>query len=76
MTKRGTALSGIVLSSLLVAGLSACSSGSPSGITKAPVAYGPVTQVVEAPATVTPKSQITVDATAAGSVAQLMVADG
>lgn len=77
MTKRGTAIAGIVFSSsLLVAGLSACSSGTPSGITKAPVAYGPVTQVVEAPATVTPKSQITVDATAAGSVAQLMVADG
>jgi multidrug efflux pump subunit AcrA (membrane-fusion protein) len=76
VTKRGTAIAGIVLSSLLVAGLSACSSGTPSGITKAPVAYGPVTQVVEAPATVTPKSQITVDATASGSVAQLMVADG
>lgn len=76
MTKRGTAIAGIVFSSLLAAGLSACSSGTPSGITKAPVAYGPVTQVVEAPATVTPKSQITVSATAAGSVAQLMVADG
>ncbi|MEY9933424.1 HlyD family secretion protein [Catenulispora sp. GP43] len=76
MTKRGTAIAGLVLSSLLVAGLSACGSGTPSGITKAPVAYGPVTQVVEAPATVTPKSQITLDATASGSVAQLMVADG
>lgn len=76
MTKRGTALTGLVLSSLLIAGLSACSSGGPSGITKAPVAYGPVTAVVEAPASVTPKAQITVDATAAGSVAQLMVADG
>lgn len=76
MTKRGTAIAGIVFSSLLIAGLSACSSGTPSGITKAPVAYGPVTQVVEAPATVTPKSQITVNATAAGSIAQLTVADG
>ena len=76
MTKRGTAIAGSVLSSLLVAGLSACGSGAPSGITKAPVAYGPVTQVVEAPASVTPKAQITVDATAGGSIAQLMVADG
>lgn len=76
MTKRGTVITGLVLSSLLVAGLSACSGGTPSGITKAPVTYGPVTQIVEAPASVTPKSQITVDATAAGSVAQLMVADG
>ncbi|WP_370358853.1 efflux RND transporter periplasmic adaptor subunit [Catenulispora sp. MAP12-49] len=40
------------------------------------MAYGPVTQVVEAPASVTPKAQITVDATAGGSIAQLMVADG
>lgn len=76
MTKRGTVIAGLVLSSLLVAGLSACGSGGPSGIAKAPVAYGQVTQVVEAPASVTPKSQITVDATAAGSVAQLMVSDG
>jgi HlyD family secretion protein len=76
VTKRGTAITGMAFSSLLIAGLSACGSGAPSGITKAPVAYGPVTQVVEAPATVTPKSQITVNATAAGSIAQLMVADG
>lgn len=76
MTKRGTAIAGLVLSSLLTAGLTACGSGGPSGVTKAPVAYGAVTQVVEAPATVTPKTQITVTATAAGSVAQLMVADG
>lgn len=76
MTKRGTAVAGIVFSSLLIAGLSACSSGGPSGITKSPVAYGAVTAVVEAPASVTPKAQITVDATAAGSVGQLMVADG
>ncbi|MEZ0108870.1 HlyD family secretion protein [Catenulispora sp. EB89] len=40
------------------------------------MAYGQVTQVVEAPASVTPKSQITVNATAAGSIAQLMVSDG
>ena len=40
------------------------------------MAYGPVTQVVEAPASVTPKAQITVNATAGGSIAQLMVADG
>ena len=77
MTKRGTAIrAGLALSALLIVGLTACSSGGPSGITKAPVAYGQVTQVVEAPANVTPKSQITVDATAAGTVAQLMVADG
>ena len=47
-----------------------------SSITKSPVAYGAVTAVVEAPASVTPKAQITVDATAAGSVGELMVADG
>jgi multidrug efflux pump subunit AcrA (membrane-fusion protein) len=76
VTKRGTAITGILVSSLLVTGLSACSSGGPSGITKAPVGYGPVTAIVEAPASVTPKAQITVAATAGGSVAQLMVADG
>jgi multidrug efflux pump subunit AcrA (membrane-fusion protein) len=76
VTKRGTVITGIVLSSLLVTGLSACGGGGPSGVTKAPVAYGAVTQVVEAPASVTPKAQITVNATAGGSIAQLMVADG
>jgi multidrug resistance efflux pump len=76
VTKRGTAITGLVLSSLLIGGLSACDGGSPSGITKAPVAYGSVTQVVEAPASVTPKAQITVDATAAGSVGLIVVGDG
>jgi multidrug efflux pump subunit AcrA (membrane-fusion protein) len=64
------------VSSLLVAGLSACGSSGTSGISKTAVAYGAVTQIVEAPASVTPKAQLTVDATAAGSVAQLMVGDG
>jgi multidrug efflux pump subunit AcrA (membrane-fusion protein) len=60
----------------LVVGLSGCGGGGDSGITKAAVGYGPVTEIVEAPATVTPKAQITVAAAAAGSVAQLMVGDG
>ncbi|OLE21937.1 MAG: hypothetical protein AUG49_20650 [Catenulispora sp. 13_1_20CM_3_70_7] len=76
MTKRGTVSAGTFVSSLLVVGLSGCGGGGGSGIAKAPVGYGAVTEIVEAPATVTPKAQITVDASAAGSVAQLMVADG
>lgn len=76
MTKRGAVIAGTVLSSLLVVGLSGCGGGGDSGITTAAVGYGPVAEIVEAPATVTPKSQITVDAAAAGSVAQLMVGDG
>jgi multidrug efflux pump subunit AcrA (membrane-fusion protein) len=61
---------------LLVATLSACGGGHDKSITTAPVGYGPVTEVVEAPANVTPKAQLTVSAAAAGSVGQLMVADG
>jgi HlyD family secretion protein len=76
VTKRGTVSAGTFVSSLLVVGLSGCGGGGGSGIAKAPVGYGAVTEIVEAPATVTPKAQITVDASAAGSVAQLMVADG
>lgn len=76
MTKRGTVIAGTFVSSLLIVGLSGCGGGGDSGIARAPVGYGAVTEIVEAPATVTPKAQITVDASAAGSVAQLMVADG
>ncbi|GAA1989833.1 HlyD family efflux transporter periplasmic adaptor subunit [Catenulispora subtropica] len=69
-------MAGVLVSSLLAVGLSGCGGGGDSGITKAAVGYGPVAEIVEAPATVTPKAQITVDAAAAGSVAQLMVGDG
>ena len=76
MTKQGTVVAGVVVSSLLVLGVSGCGGGNDSGITKAAVGYGAVAEIVEAPATVTPKAQITVDAAASGSVAQLLVGDG
>lgn len=69
-------ISGVVTTALLVAGLSACGGGHDTSIATAPVGYGPVTEVVEAPANVTPKAQLTVNAAAAGTVAQLMVSDG
>ena len=76
MTRKGTACTGILVGSLLIAVLSACGGGTDSSITKTPVGYGAVTEIVEAPASVTPKAQITVSAAAAGSVADLMVKDG
>jgi multidrug efflux pump subunit AcrA (membrane-fusion protein) len=76
VTKQGTATAGVLVSSLLVLGLSGCGGGGDSGITKAAVGYGAVAEIVEAPATVTPKAQLTVDAAASGSVAQLLVGDG
>ncbi|NUP50051.1 MAG: HlyD family efflux transporter periplasmic adaptor subunit [Catenulispora sp.] len=76
MTKQGTVVAGVLVSSLLAVGLSGCGGGGDDGITKAAVGYGPVTEIVEAPATVTAKAQITVDAAASGSVAQLLVGDG
>lgn len=86
MTRRGAGfgggsrtvgvISGVMTSALLVAGLSACGGGHDASITTGPVGYGPVTEVVEAPANVTPKAQITVSAAAAGTVAQLVVSDG
>ncbi|GAA2034974.1 HlyD family efflux transporter periplasmic adaptor subunit [Catenulispora yoronensis] len=67
---------GALVSSLLIVGLAGCGGDADSGITQAAVGYGPVAEIVEAPATVTPKAQITVDAAASGSVAQLLVSDG
>lgn len=74
--RAGGVISGLITGVLLVGTLSACGGGTDKSITTAPVGYGPVTEVVEAPANVTPKAQLTVDAAAAGSVGQLLVADG
>ncbi|NUR26896.1 MAG: HlyD family efflux transporter periplasmic adaptor subunit [Catenulispora sp.] len=76
MTKRGTVTAGILVSSLLLVGAAGCGADGDAGISRAAVGYGPVAEIVEAPATVTPKAQITVSAAASGSVAQLMVGDG
>ena len=74
MTKNGIAVTGILIAGALV--LSGCGGGPDTSITKAPVGYGAVMEIVEAPASVTPKSQITVSAGAAGTVADLLVQDG
>jgi multidrug efflux pump subunit AcrA (membrane-fusion protein) len=73
VTKTGFAVTGIVVGLLSISG---CGGGSDSSITKAPVAYGAVTEVVEAPASITPEAQVTVSAAAAGSIAELLVQDG
>jgi HlyD family secretion protein len=76
VTKQGTVVAGVLVSSLLLVGAAGCGGGGDSGITRGAVGYGPVAEIVEAPATVTPKAQLTVSAAASGSVAQLMVGDG
>jgi HlyD family secretion protein len=77
VTKTGFAVTGIVVGLLAISvSISGCGGGPDSSIAKAPVGYGAVTEIVEAPASVTPKAQVTVSAPAAGSVAELLVADG
>jgi multidrug efflux pump subunit AcrA (membrane-fusion protein) len=77
VTRNGFAATGILVSLAAISvSISGCGGGSDSSITKAPVAYGAVTEIVEAPASVTPKAQVTVTAPAAGTVAELLVADG
>jgi multidrug efflux pump subunit AcrA (membrane-fusion protein) len=73
VSRNGIAVTGILVSTLLVSG---CGGGPDRSITKAPVGFGAVTEVVEAPATITPKSEITVSAAADGKIAGLMVQDG
>ena len=77
MRRNGFAATGILVGLAAVSlSMSGCGGGPDSSITKAPVTFGAVTEVVEAPASVTPKAQVTVSAPAAGSVAELLVADG
>ena len=77
MRRNGFAATGILVALAAVSlAISGCGGGSDSSITKAPVTFGAVTEVVEAPASVTPRAQVTVAAPAAGSVAELLVADG
>jgi len=63
----------IVLVALTLAG---CGGGSGGGVSVAAVTRATVTETVDAPATVAARAQGSVSATAAGSVAQLMVRDG
>ncbi len=55
---------------------SGCTSNPDSGIKVAAVGYGTVAQVVQAPANIVPKAQITLSAAADGTVAKLAVQDG
>ena len=59
-----------------LAGAAGCSGGPASGVTVAAVGYGTVAQVVQAPANVVPKDQVTLGAAADGAVAGLDVQDG
>jgi multidrug efflux pump subunit AcrA (membrane-fusion protein) len=56
--------------------VSGCTSNADSGIHVAEVGYGTVAQVVQAPANIIPKSQVTLSAAADGTVAKLYVQDG
>ncbi len=67
---------GIALAALGAAALSACSGGGASGIVTAKVGYATVAQVVQASANILAKSQVTLSAPAAGSLARLEVRDG
>jgi multidrug efflux pump subunit AcrA (membrane-fusion protein) len=68
------AMSAVGLAVTLVA--AGCSSGSNSAIHVAPVGRSTVAQVVQAPANIVPKAQVSVSAPADGSVAELDVHDG
>jgi HlyD family secretion protein len=59
-----------------LAGAAGCSGGPASGVTVAAVGFGTVAQVVQAPANVVPKDQVTLSAAADGTVAALDVQDG
>lgn len=69
----GTALAATLLSVLAVAG---CSSNANAAIKVAPVGFSTVAQVVQAPANIVPKAQVSVTSPADGTVADLFVADG
>lgn len=53
-----------------------CTSNSNPGVKVAAVGYGTVAQVVQAPANIIPKAQVTLSAAADGTVAKLAVQDG
>src|SRR6202035_24022 len=56
--------------------VTACTSNANSNVKVAAVGYATVAQVVQAPANIVPKSQVTVSAPDDGTVAQLAVQDG
>lgn len=70
---RATAAAGAVAAALALGG---CAAHPDSSIKVAPVGYGAVAQVVQAPANITPKAEVSFTSPADGVVAELDVADG
>ncbi len=62
--------------SITAATLSGCTSGGAAGVQVAPVGYSTVAQVVQAPANIVPKAQVSVPAADDGTVTNLAVRDG
>lgn len=60
----------------VVVTVTGCTSNADSGIQVAPIGYGTVAQVVQAPANIVPKAQVTLSAASDGTVAKLAVQDG
>lgn len=56
--------------------LAGCTSNAAAGVQVAPVGFSTVAQVVQAPANIVPKAQVTLSAAADGTVAKLDVQDG
>jgi multidrug efflux pump subunit AcrA (membrane-fusion protein) len=70
----GTGLIGAALATTLA--IAGCSSGADAAIKVAAVGYSTVAQVVQAPANIVPKAQVSVTSPADGTVANLYVSDG
>ena len=66
----------LVIALATVLALAGCSSNADASIKVAAVGHGTVAQVVQAPANIVPKAQVSVAAPADGTVANLYVADG
>jgi HlyD family secretion protein len=75
-TRAGTGLILVAGGVALAVAVSGCTSNANSGVQVAAVGYGTVAQVVQAPANIIPKAQVTLSAAADGTVAKLDVQDG
>jgi len=72
----GTAIAGASLGIALAIVLAGCSSDANAAIKVGAVGHSTVAQVVQAPANIVPKAQVSVTSPADGTVANLYVADG
>lgn len=77
--RRARAGTGLILAAggaAIAVAVTGCTSNANSGVQVAAVGYGTVAQVVQAPANIVPKAQVTLAAAADGTVAKLDVQDG